>query len=250
LREFDQQVHDCGRQLDALRKQMSAEGVQTVTSNIVESDVSGLSSPFGPVPTHTFALDQAGASEIDATGRFDQAAEIADAVISLMRIYGNLKARVANTADPEIAALFLLVRLVKDGPKRAKELADLTSADPSTVSRQVATLVKTGLIERKADPEDGRASILVPTELGVTRVQEHFVNRGQMIQPMIADWPETDRSDFLRLLRCYADRLESRREEVVQTMSKSHHLQSAHHLPLPQHVPTPPPPHASTERSN
>lgn len=180
----------------------------------------------------------------------DQAAEIADAIVSLMRIYGNLKARVANTADPEIAALFLLVRLVKNGPKRAKELAELTCADPSTVSRQVATLVKTGLIERQADPEDGRASILVPTALGVTRVKEHFVNRGQMIELMITDWPDTDRSDFLRLLRSYTERLESRREDVLHTMSKSHNLRPPHN-PAPAQQSSPQQhPHASTERFN
>lgn len=200
-------------------------------------------------------LDQIAVAEIEQVPELDQAAEIADALISLMRLYGNLKAKVANTADPEIAALFLLVRLVRDGPQRAKELAETTSADPSTVSRQVATLVKTGLIERKADPEDGRASILVPTELGVTRVQEHFVNRGQMIEPVIADWPDLDRSEFLRLLRCYTYRLESRREEVVQTMSRTHTLAQARSPDATQqmrdHRPAPPPqPQASTERSN
>ncbi|MET3806331.1 DNA-binding MarR family transcriptional regulator [Nakamurella sp. UYEF19] len=189
-------------------------------------------------------------TEAEQIGHFDQAAEIADALISLMRLYGNLKAKVANTADPEIAALFLLVRLVKDGPQRAKELAETTSADPSTVSRQVATLVKNGLIERKADPEDGRASILVPTELGVTRVQEHFVNRGQMIEPMIADWPDLDRSDFLRLLRCYTNRLESRRDEVIHTMSRTHSLQNPKPVLPEQQAATPPHPQASTERSN
>lgn len=205
--------------------------------------------------TASQSADQLAVAEIEQVPQLDQAAEIADALISLMRLYGNLKAKVANTADPEIAALFLLVRLVRDGPQRAKELAETTSADPSTVSRQVATLVKTGLIERKADPEDGRASILVPTELGVTRVQEHFVNRGQMIEPVIADWPDLDRSEFLRLLRCYTYRLESRREEVVQTMSRTHTLAqtNSHNATqqMPDHRPAPPPqPQASTERSN
>lgn len=174
----------------------------------------------------------------------DQAAEIADSVISMMRIYGSLKARVASTADPETSALFPLVRLVREGPQRAKELAESMSADPSTVSRQVATLVRTGMVERKADPEDGRASILVPTELGVCRVHEHFVNRGQMIEPMIADWPAEDRSEFLRLLRRYTDSLESRREDLLAAMNEAHHLHAAasagNQLP----------PQASTERSN
>ncbi len=218
-----------------------------VTSKIVESEITH---PVTSCSIQENDADRAVAAGIEKVGQPGQAAEIADVIISLMRIYGNLKSRLANTPDPEIAALFLLVQLVKNGPKRAKELAELTSADPSTVSRQVATLVKTGLIERKADPVDGRASILVPTAVGVARVREHFVNRGQMIEPMIADWSTIDRTDFLRLLRRYTDQLESRREEVLDAMSRTHNLQPPHHR-LPAQPPLPQPhPNASTERSN
>jgi DNA-binding MarR family transcriptional regulator len=218
-----------------------------MTSNIVESE---MTHPFTSCASPADDADRTVAAVVGEIGQPGQAAEIADVIISLMRIYGNLKSRLANTPDPEIAALFLLVQLVKNGPKRAKELAELTSADPSTVSRQVATLVKNGLIERKADPEDGRASILVPTAFGVSRVREHFVNRGQMIEPMIADWSTTDRSDFLRLLRRYTDQLESRREEVLDAMCRTHNLQPLPHRLPAQHSSPQPHPHASTERSN
>ncbi|SDO91833.1 DNA-binding transcriptional regulator, MarR family [Nakamurella panacisegetis] len=183
-------------------------------------------------------------ADIDRPAGADQAAEIADSIITMMRIYGSIKARIASAADPETTALFPLVRLVKEGPRRAKELAESMNADPSTVSRQVATLVRTGMVERKADPDDGRASILVPTELGVCRVQEHFVNRGQMIEPMIADWPAEDRSNFLRLLRRYTQSLEDHRDEVLTSMNRSHHLHAA------ASAGTPPRPQASIERSN
>ena len=165
----------------------------------------------------------------------DQAAEIADAMISLIRTYGNLKTRLASSVDSEVASLFLLVRLVKDGPKRAKELAEAMCADQSTVSRQVAGLVKSGLIERKADPDDGRASILVPTQLGVDRVHEHFVNRGQAIEPIIGDWPEADREQFLRLLRRYNSSLDLRRDDVLTSMARSHALAHPVSGPQPHH---------------
>ena len=178
----------------------------------------------------------------DCSALSDDAAEIAESVISLIRVYAGIKARFASAADPETSALFPLVRLVKEGPQRAKELAESMSADPSTVSRQVAALVRIGMVERRADPDDGRASILVPTELGVSRVQEHFVNRGQMIQPVIVDWSPEDRSDFLRLLRRYSESLELRRDDVLASMNSSHNLNP------PTYAPKPPP--ASTERSN
>jgi len=48
----------------------------------------------------------------------------------------------------------------------AKELAARSGLDPSTVSRTVATLVALGLIERRADPHDGRATVLALTGAG------------------------------------------------------------------------------------
>ena len=85
---------------------------------------------------------------------------------------------------------FLLVKLAQLGPSRASELAEQVCADPSTVSRQVAHLVKSGLLERRADPDDGRASILVPTELGLAKVREFSSRRGRALAPVIADWSQ------------------------------------------------------------
>src|SRR4051812_19671945 len=149
-------VHDCRRQVDVPRKQVLA----AVTFSGVREE----------------ALTAAQRTQV---GEISQAAQIADAMVSLIHTYQNLKSRLANSLDPEVASLFLLVRLVKGGPKRAKELADQMCADQSTVSRQVAGLVKSGLVERQADPYDGRASILVPTASGIDRVRDHVANRGQ-----------------------------------------------------------------------
>ena len=165
------------------------------------------------------------------------AAEIADAMINLIRTYGNMKSRATSSVDPEVASLFLLVRLVKDGPQRAKELADSMCADQSTVSRQVAGLVKAGYIERKADPDDGRASILVATTQGVERVHAHFIARGRALEPVTADWSDADRQTFVRLLRTYNASLAHLREDVLTTMGRS---SAPHHASLqhaqPQHT--------------
>jgi len=183
-----------------------------VTSDIAEASPSVAEAR--PVPSHPHA----------PVGDVGQAAEIADAMVSLIHTYQNLKSRMADSLDPELASLFLLVRLVKGGPKRAKELADAMCADQSTVSRQVASLVRSGLIERQADPDDGRASILVPTELGIDRVRGHFVNRGQGVEPVIADWSDADRGQFLELLRRYNSTLELKRDEVIRSMAQGHSL--------------------------
>jgi DNA-binding MarR family transcriptional regulator len=48
----------------------------------------------------------------------------------------------------------------------AKELAARSGLDPSTVSRAVAAMVAQGLVERRADPHDGRATVLALTDAG------------------------------------------------------------------------------------
>lgn len=192
--------------------------------------------------------------------------DLADQIIRLVRTWSSLKAKVVSTVDPDVGTLFLLIRLIKDGPTRAKDLAEATSADQSTISRQVAALVKAGLIERQADPDDGRASILVPTSSGRAKVDDHFANRGRALEPLLADWSQAEREQFVELLRRFNVNLDLRRDEVVRVMADSHtgatsvlpatgtgahstpHQETKHH-----HAPSHPAhvhPQASTERSN
>ena len=168
--------------------------------------------------------------------------DIAEAMFRLVRTWGNLKAKLVASVDPEMSSLFLVGWLVKEGPTRAKDLAEATCADQSTVSRQVAGLVKAGLIERQADPDDGRASLLVPTALGVAKMEKHFRNRGQALEPLMADWTAADRHQFLRLLSRFTATLESRRDDVAKRIAENHASQldsftTAVPHESPQHVP-------------
>lgn len=169
----------------------------------------------------------------DAAGMTDeQPVDLADQILRLVRAWSFLKAKMVSSVDPEVSSLFLVGRLVKDGPTRAKDLAEATCADQSTVSRQVAGLVKAGLIERQADPDDGRASILVPTPHGVEKVNKHFANRGRALEPLLADWSSEERHQFLHLLRRFTTNLEARRDDVAKLMTQSH--EHAAGLPAPR----------------
>lgn len=100
----------------------------------------------------------------------------------------------------ERATYILLVHLVKDGPQRAGALAESVHSDPSTVSRQIAQLVKLGLVERTADPEDGRATLLAATVEGRRVFEENRRSRNERIAAMIAHWAPSDRALFAELL--------------------------------------------------
>ncbi len=98
----------------------------------------------------------------------EAAAAVADSCSKLMRGFGRVKSQLLALArgDVDWSAQLLITRLAADGPVRLSELAEKMQADPSTISRQVATLVKDGYVERRADPVDGRASLLVVTDRG------------------------------------------------------------------------------------
>lgn len=148
----------------------------------------------------------------------ESAEEIAAVVIGMVRQFSALRSRVTMGPEGETSPQFLLVKLAHFGPSRASELAERVCADPSTVSRQVAQLVKSGLVERRADPDDGRASILVPTDLGLVKVREHVRRRGEVLRPVVADWSPQDRADLIRLVKKYTEGIEAHREQLISGM--------------------------------
>jgi len=95
--------------------------------------------------------------------------------------------------------ILLLKAMVALGPSRSSELASTIHSDPSTVSRQVAGLVRDGLVERRADPEDGRASVLVPTEEGLALLAEQRRRMGLGLAQVVRHWDPEDVSRFLEL---------------------------------------------------
>jgi DNA-binding MarR family transcriptional regulator len=100
-------------------------------------------------------------------------------------------------ADP--SALLLLPPLVHLGPQRVTDLAELKHADPSTVSRQAAQLVRAGLAVKEPDPADRRASRLAVTPAGEATCERLLTRRRAMISGAVADWPPAATARFTDL---------------------------------------------------
>jgi DNA-binding MarR family transcriptional regulator len=83
------------------------------------------------------------------------------------------------------------------------------------VSRQVAALVKDGLLERRADPEDGRASLLVLTEKADAVLRDHDEIRNQHFAQMLAEWNERDLRRFANLLRRFRHDFEAASDKYI-----------------------------------
>jgi len=147
--------------------------------------------------------------------RADLDLDTADAVgtqlIRLVRLIerGQAQYQADNPDAVERATYHLLVHLVKDGPRRAGALAEAVHSDPSTISRQIGHLVKLGYVVRVADPEDGRATLLVATQEG-RRIFEHNRRlRNESIARILTPWSEEDRAVLCDLLGRFTDDLES-----------------------------------------
>ena len=89
----------------------------------------------------------------------------------------------------EFSALLLLFPLQAMGPLRVTDLAEVKQADPSTVSRQAAQLVKAGLARREADPVDGRASRLAVTPEGEVACARLREARHALLSQVLGEWP-------------------------------------------------------------
>ncbi|WP_374204144.1 MarR family winged helix-turn-helix transcriptional regulator [Streptomyces sp. HPF1205] len=106
--------------------------------------------------------------------------------------------RARNSMDR--AAYLLLNRLDREGPMGVKALAEAMGIDSSTVTRQVAPLVDTGLVKRTSHPEDGRAVVLALSPRGRGRLNEVRDSRRRLMAQVTDAWTTQEREVFTDLL--------------------------------------------------
>ncbi len=116
--------------------------------------------------------------------------------------------QVRNSMDR--AAYLLLNRLDKEGPMGVKALAASMGIDSSTVTRQVAPLVDTGLVKRTSHPEDGRAVVLQLSPRGLSRLEEVRSSRRQLMAELTQEWSPQEREAFCTLLTRFNTALSAR----------------------------------------
>ena len=140
------------------------------------------------------STDLAGAAE-----RVPEPETVEDALLAAMaRIGKRLRHRVAG--DLDFSTFVLLKTVAHFGPLRLSALAAELSLDASTVSRHVRSLEGAGLLERAADPEDGRAFQVALSPAGAARIEEAACRRRDLIGSLLADRNDQDREDMRRLL--------------------------------------------------
>src|SRR5215217_9622071 len=87
---------------------------------------------------------------------------LTSSVAQLVRTGRHVSTRAATQLYGDLPSFgwALLLPLERDGDQRSSALALQVGVDVSVVSRQLAVLERLGYVERRPDPQDGRASLL------------------------------------------------------------------------------------------
>jgi DNA-binding MarR family transcriptional regulator len=132
----------------------------------------------------------------------DTYGRLAQELTLLLRVMKGLHARVVEESDLpfEVAGSFVLGRLAVLGPVRLTQLAQELGLDPSSVSRQVSSLERHGLVTKEKDESDLRAQRLVLTEQGHAAVVALREGRARELERLLPGWSERELDDLTTAL--------------------------------------------------
>jgi DNA-binding MarR family transcriptional regulator len=136
--------------------------------------------------------------------RLDSVDSISAALAEVVRLSVSRSAfaRQASAADTELSqpSYMLLRVLIDEGPLPMGRLAGMAHMDVGMATRRVQALVDAGLVTRRADPSDGRVSVVAATADGKRATGAlHGVRRDHLARAL-SDWSATDLQQFDRLL--------------------------------------------------
>ncbi len=111
----------------------------------------------------------------------------------------------ARAVDPELQpSSYLMLGYLRDhGPLRASALCTVFDIDKGAISRQVQNLVDLGLVDRTADPDDGRATLISLSDDGTRRLAGVSAERRTEYDGRLRDWSTDDLVDLADRLGRY-----------------------------------------------
>lgn len=144
---------------------------------------------------------------------------LADLNDELLRFIRLLKAGHTSSVAQDRSALQILFPLLHEGPMRLRDLAEHKGVDQSTVSRQAAQLVHTGLVRRDPDPADRRACLMVLTDRGRDVCHELVESRRRSIERALRGWSEERVALFVELFRDFNEAVETEQSQTGPNVS-------------------------------
>lgn len=88
----------------------------------------------------------------------------------VLRLSRRIRTHSVGELTPSQQAVF--ASIAKNGPATISRIAELEHVQPPSASKIVASLETRGLVERRADPDDRRCSLIAITDPGRTYLDE------------------------------------------------------------------------------
>jgi DNA-binding MarR family transcriptional regulator len=110
----------------------------------------------------------------------------------------------------ERSAYVLLSRIQVDGPLSIGELSEAFGLDVSTVNRQTAAAVKSGLLRRIPDPGGGLARKFALTDEGNETLDHQRERLRASLDSVMEEWSDDDIAAFAAFLRRFNTDIERR----------------------------------------
>jgi DNA-binding MarR family transcriptional regulator len=131
-----------------------------------------------------------------------------DVIVRWSRV--NFYERVSDLTGVAVdrSAALIINRLYEFGPQRQAEISARLHLDQSTVSRQVKSVVDSGLATRVPDPSDTRAQILELTDLGLQTVQKLREGWSALVSELLSDLDDEQLAGLAACLPTLAARIE------------------------------------------
>jgi len=120
-----------------------------------------------------------------------------------------------ETLDP--GTFWLLKNIAANGSMRVTDIAQHANLDVSTVSRHVAQLDKTGLIERTPDPDDRRAQLVRMTECGQQKLTADLKARTTLLERSLETWSLEDLDQLDRAVNRFVADVETLTENLEKS---------------------------------
>ncbi|WP_315743716.1 MULTISPECIES: MarR family winged helix-turn-helix transcriptional regulator [unclassified Bradyrhizobium] len=119
----------------------------------------------------------------------------------LRGLIGKLKRRLreqANVGDLTVSQIAVLLRLEKDGPATASQLARAEGMRAQSMGPIVAALEAAGLVKGAPDPSDGRQTIIALTDQCLDRIREGRAARQDWLSRTIDQRLSAEEQEQLR----------------------------------------------------
>lgn len=136
--------------------------------------------------------------------------QAAVAAQELRVVFGRLRRRLRELAasdDLTAPQLAVLTRLGKDGTSSASVLAAQEGVRTQSMAATIAGLEGAGLIERRADPDDGRRQLIRLTAAGADRIGSEREARGEWLARAVQERLTADERATLLAATRLVDRL-------------------------------------------